>query len=97
MKEVVTQNSWAFELETGEGINIVFWIIVVFQQKERQDSQNLNNDTFYRPPVTSAHCVIRTEIYPDFNILMNYNEDDCSQGYREIKEAFRALTKKGYT
>ena len=36
-------------------------MIVGFQQKEREDSENLNNDTVYRPLVTSAQCFIGTE------------------------------------
>ena len=53
----------------------------------------MNNDTFYRPLVTSAQCIIGTEKYPDSGILLNYNDDDYSQGYGQIKEAFKALTK----
>ena len=34
-----------------------------------------------------------TEKYPDSGILLNYNEYDYSQGYGQIKEAFKALTK----
>ena len=70
MKEVNTQNLWTFELGTQEGINLPIWIIVGFQQKERQTSQNLNNDSFYRPPVTSAQCIFGTEIYPNSNNLL---------------------------
>ena len=54
MKDVNTQNLWTFELGTQEGINVPILIIIGFQQKDRQDTQNLNNDTFYRPPVRSA-------------------------------------------
>ena len=61
MKEVNTQNVWIFELGTQEGINVPIWIIVGFQQQVRQNTQNLNNDTFYRPPVRSTHCIIRTK------------------------------------
>ena len=93
MKEVNTQNLWNFELGTQEGINVPIWIIVGFQQQDRQNSQNLNNDTFYRPPVTSAQCIIGTEKYPDSAILLNYNDDDYSQGYGQIKSTFKALTK----
>ena len=93
MKEVNTQNLWTFELGTQEGINVPIWIFVAFQQNDRQNDQNLNNDTFYRPLVTSAQCIIGTEKYPDSGILLNYNDDDYSQGYGEIKEAFKALTK----
>ena len=53
----------------------------------------MNNDTFYRPPVTSAQCIIGTEKYPDSAILLNYNDDDYNQGYGQIKQAFKALTK----
>ena len=41
----------------------------------------------------SAQFVIGTERYPDSAILLNYEDDDYSQGYGQIKEAFRALTK----
>ena len=93
MKEVNTQNFWSFELGTQEGINIPTWIFVAFQQNDRQHDQNLNNDTFVRLPVISAQVVIGTERYPDSAILLNYDDDDYSQGYGQIKEAFRALTK----
>ena len=93
MKEVNTQNVWTFELGTQEGINIPTWIFVAFQQNDRQHDQNLNNDTFIRLPVISAQIVIGTERYPDSAILLNYYDDDYSQGYELIKEAFRALTK----
>ena len=93
MKEVNTQNFWTFELGTQEGINIPTWIFVAFQQNDRQHDQNLNNDTFVRLPVISAQVVIGTERYPDSANLLNYDDDEYSQGYGQIKEAFRALTK----
>ena len=92
-KEVNTQNLWKFELGTQGGINVPIWIIIGFQQQTRQNSQNENNDTFYRPSVTSAQCIIGTKKYPYSAILLNYADDDYNQGYRQIKEAFRALTK----
>ena len=92
-KEVNTQNFWTFELGTQEGINIPIRIFVAFQQNDRQHDQNLNNDTFVRLPVISAQLVIGTERYPDSFILLNYEDDDYSQGYGQINEAFKALTK----
>ena len=65
MKEVNTKNYWSFELGTQEGKNVPIWIIVGFQRRDRQDSQNLTNDTFFRPPVSSCQCIIGTERYPD--------------------------------
>ena len=92
MKEVNTQKSWTFGLGTQEGMNIPIWIIVRFQQRDRQDSQNFDNNTFKRPPVTNAQCIIGAEKYPDSGIFLNYDDDDdCSQGYGQIEEAFRAL------
>ena len=74
-------------------MNKPIWYFIGFQQKDRQYSQNLTNDTFSRLPVVSAQCIIGTENYPDAGILLNYDDDDYSQGYSQIKEAFRALTK----
>ena len=93
MKEVNTQNLWNFELGTQKGINVPIWIIISFQQRNRQNLQNENNDTFYRPSVISAQCIIGIEKYPDSGILLNYDDDDYNQGDGQIKEDFRALTK----
>ena len=43
-------------------------------------------------PLDSGQCIIVIEKYPDNGSLLNFNGDDCSQGYHPIKEAFRALT-----
>ena len=93
MKEVNTQNFWTFELGTQESINMPTWIFVGFQQNDRQNDQNLNNDSFVRLPVISAQVLLGTERYPDSGILLNYDDDDYSQGYGLIKEAFKALAK----
>ena len=92
LKEVNTQNIWVFELGV-ERDNFPIWIYVVFQQHDRQHDQNLNNETFYRMPLSSAQCIIGTEKHPDSSILLIYDDDDYSQRYGQIKEAFRALTK----
>ena len=94
MKEVNNQNLWNFELGSHENMNVPLWINTGFQQRDRQDSQILNNDTFCRLPVVSAQRIFGTEKYPDAGILINYDDDDYSQGYHQIKEAFRALTKE---
>ena len=53
----------------------------------------MNNDTFVRLQVVSAQVVIGTERFPDTAVFLNYNDDQYSQGYGQIKEASRALTK----
>ena len=93
MKEINTQSLLNFELGTQEGVNVPIWVFVIFKQSDREYDQNLNNDTFCRLPVTSAQCIIGTERYPDSAILLNYDDDDYSQGYWQIWESLRALTK----
>ena len=44
-------------------------------------------------PVASSQCVIGNEKQPDIAILLNYNDDDYSQAYGQIKEVFEAVTK----
>ena len=63
--------------------------MIGFQQRDRQDSQNFNNDNFCRLTVISAQCIIGTEKYPDAGIILNYDDDDYIPGYSQI----RALTK----
>ena len=75
-KEVDTQNLRTSELGTQQGINVPIQIFVGFQQRDRQDPQISNNDTFYRPPVTSAQCIIGTEKYPDAGIVLRNDDDD---------------------
>ena len=93
MKEVNTQNLWSFELGSLKNMNVLIRIFIGFHQRDRQDSQNLADDNFFRPPVTSAQCIISTEKCPDSATLLNYDDDDYSQRYGLTKEAFRALTK----
>ena len=93
MKEVNNQNLWTFELASQESMNVPIWVIIGFQQRNRQDSQNLYKDTFCRLPVISCQCIIGTEKNPDAGILLKYDDDDYSQGYHQNKEAFKALTK----
>ena len=76
-----------------ESMKVPIWIIIVFQQRDTQDSQSLNKDTFCILPVTSAQCVIGTEKYPDAVILINFEYDEDNQGCGQIREAFTALTK----
>ena len=74
-------------------MNVPTWIFLGFQQRNRPDSQNLNDGTFCRLRAVTAQAIIGTEKYLDAGILIIYDDDDdYSQGYAQIKEAFRALT-----
>ena len=89
LKEVNDQNLWNFELNSQESMNVPILIIIGVQQRNGQDSQNLNIDSFFRLPVVISECIIGTEKHPDSGILINY-DDYFNQGYSQIKEAFRA-------
>ena len=78
------------ELGSQESMDVHIWIIIGFQQRDWQDSQYLDKDTFCGLPVTSAQCVIGTESFSDAGVLLNYDDDDYSQGFGQSKEAFRA-------
>ena len=93
MKEVNNQNLWIFGLSSQESMNVLIWIIVGFQQRDRQNSRDSGNDCFCWLPVTSAQCTIGAKKNSDGSILSNYNDDECSQSYAQIKEVFRTLTK----
>ena len=60
---------------------------------ERQDSQKSSNVSFYRLPLVSAQCFIGIEKHPDNSILINYDDDDYSQGNGQSEKAFKVLTK----
>ena len=89
MKEVKTQNFW---LLNQEGIIIPIWSFTVFRQSDKEHDQSLNNDTFFRLPVTSAQCLIGTKRYPHSATFLKYDDDDYSQGNGQTKKALRALT-----
>ena len=90
MKEVNTQNHWNFELGTQEGIKVPIWIIIEMQQQDRQNSQKENNDTFYRPPVTSAQCIIGTKkiltlvFYKIMTMMIITKDMDKSKKFLEL-------------
>ena len=87
LEEVNNRNFLTSELWTQVGKNVLSWIFVGFQQRNRQHSRNLSNDNLYRPQVTSAECIIGTK-NPDAAILIECDDDDCSDGFARIEENF---------
>ena len=88
------QKLWNFELGSKENMNVPIWKSVGFQKRYRQDSQNLNNESFCRLSVTSAQCIAGTEKDPDAGIIIRICDDDYSlHGHGQIKESYKALTK----
>ena len=93
MKDVTTENNWTFEFGVGDGIDITIYVIVGFMQGDQFNQQHQNNDTFYRPSVVNAQCLIGSEKVPDAGIKCNYATDKYSQAYGEIVSCFRHLAK----
>ena len=97
MKEVNKQDHCNSKFGSQENMKVPIWKIIGFQQRDEQDSRNLNNkkmnnDSFCRLVVTTAQCIIDTEKHLDIGIILNYDDDDYTQGYSKIKEKFGALT-----
>ena len=93
MKDVSNERNWTFKFEVGDGIAIPFYVIVGFMQRDQLNQQHQNNDTFYRPSVVNAHCIIGSKKYLGARIDCNYAIDKNSQAYREIVSCFRHLAK----
>ena len=93
LKELNIQNLLNFELGSQESSNVPMGNFIGFQHRAWQDSQNQKKDVFCRLPVVSAPAVIGMAQYSDSGILTNYDDDDYSQAYAQIKEVFKAITK----
>ena len=93
MKEVTTENVWTFELDVGDGVDILIYVIVRFMQRDKFNQHYKNIDTFYGPCVVNAQCIIRIEKCPDAGIKCNYAIDRYSQAYGEFVSCFRHLAK----
>ena len=64
-----------------------------FQQTDQRHSAREINATSFNLLVTSAQCLIGTGKHPDVGIILNYSDEDCSEGYSYFMEAFKVLTK----
>ena len=93
MKDVTTKNNFTFELGVVDGIDIPVYAIVGFMQRDQFSQQHQNNDTFHRPSVVNAPCIIGSEIFPDAGINCIYASEKNSQAYGEIVSCFRHLAK----
>ena len=69
MKEVNNQNLWNFELDTPESMNLPVWVIIGFQQQNRQDPQKWNNDTFVGYLLLALNVLLERK-----NIAMQINQ-----------------------
>ena len=78
MKDVTTENIWSFELGVEDGIDVTIYVIAGFVQRDQFIQQHQKNDTFYRPSVVNAQCIIGGEKFPDAGINCIYAIDKYS-------------------
>ena len=64
IKDGTTENNWTIELGFGDGIDIPIDVLVGLLRRDQFNQQQQRNDTFNRPSVVSAQCVIGTERFP---------------------------------
>ena len=81
MKYVTTENIWTLELAVGHGVDIPVYIVVGFTKRDQINQQHQNNDTFQRPSVVNAQCMIGSKKFPDAEISCTYASDKYSQEY----------------
>ena len=93
MKEVTTKNNRTFELGVGDGSDIPIYVTVGFMQRDQFNQQHQNTDTFYRPSVVNAQCIIGSEKTPAAGVNCNWAIDKYSQAYGENVSCFRHLAK----
>ena len=60
-KEVTIQRDLSFELGAQSGIDVTIYVIVGLEQGNCFIQQQRNNDSFYRPTVVNAQCIIDSE------------------------------------
>ena len=91
MIDVTTENCWIFELGVGDCYDIAIYVKVGFMERDQFNQQHQNNDTFCRPSVVIAQCVVGSEKFPDAGINCCYAIDKYSQAYGGIVSCFRHL------
>ena len=96
MKDVTAENNWFLELGVGNGIDIPIYIVVGFMQRDQFNQQHQNIDTFYRPSVVNAQCIIGSEKIPDAGINCDYAIEKYTQAYGEVVSCFRHLSKDNF-
>ena len=60
-KEVTIQRDLSFELGAQSGIDVTIYVIVGLEQGNYFIQQQRNNDSFHRPTVVNAQCIIDSE------------------------------------
>ena len=81
MNDVTTESNWTFELGVRDGVDVPFYVIVGFMQRDQFFQQHQNNDKLCRPSVVNAQNIIGSEKFPDAAINCNYAIDEYSQAY----------------
>ena len=60
-EEVTIQSNLTIELGSQSGIDVNIYVIIGLEQGNCFTQQQRNNDSFYRPTVVNAQCIIDSE------------------------------------
>ena len=63
MKEINNPNLWNFELGFQKSMGVPVWTIIGFQQRDRQGSQNSNNDIFVGCPLIALDVLTGRKVF----------------------------------
>ena len=91
MKDVTTENNWNFALGVEGGIGITIYVVAGLMQRSQLNQKHQNKETFFKPSVVNAHCIIGSEKFPDAGIICNCAIDKYSQAYGEVRSCFSHL------
>ena len=92
-KDVTTENIWTFELGVQKCSDVPFYVIVGFVQRDQFNQQHQNNDTFCRPTVVNAQCIIVSEQFSNAGINFTFAISKYSQAYGETVSCFKPSPK----
>ena len=93
MRGITTEKYWTFELGVADSIDVPIYVKVGLMQRDQFNRQHQNIDTFCRPSVVDAQCIIGSENFSDAGRSCNYAIDKWSQAYGKIVSCFRHLAK----
>ena len=91
-KDVQQQSKKNSGCSVDEGMDLLGYVFVVFQQIGTLKIQLLKQDNNETAPVNFAQCNIEYEIYPEAGTNLFFAEDTYSRDYSQIVSCFRHLT-----
>ena len=87
-KRILNDGTWAFELGIQSGKNILSWVIFCFMETKKLDEQIRDISAFDWLPVSSAVCLLGSDIYLDSRMGFDYPSTFFQESFYEIEILF---------